>query len=98
MTEPHPQDHDLIVSLDEKVEWLVKTVTEMKENTIRRVDSVEATRLDKEVFQTYRREHEGVHADEEGRLRRVEKVVWAVGGGLAIIQVVIGILVALKLK
>lgn len=82
------RDHDLLVALNVKMEQVISDISELKDNTARRVSHLEDEKLDKAEALRLKSESDASHADFELRIRRLELWGALAIGGLAVIQFV----------
>jgi hypothetical protein len=81
-----PNDHDLLITVDTKLEILIREVKELKDNTTKRVETLEHEKLDKAEAQRLLKEAEKLHNDHESRIRRLERYGSAAIGALALLE------------
>lgn len=72
-------DHDLLITVNTKLNRVIDDIKDLKDNTTQRVLALEAEKLNKEEALRIKKENDDAHLDYELRLRRLE--LW---GGMAI--------------
>jgi hypothetical protein len=79
-----PNDHDLLIEINTKLERAIKDIAEIKDTTADRVNALEQEKLDKAEAARLKEEADTVHQDHEIRLRAIEKKIWTAAGATAI--------------
>lgn len=84
-----PNDHDLLIRVDTKLESLTHEVRLMRDGAAERLNYVELNKLNIKIFEEYKEEVEEREKDHEVRMRRMERVIYGGIGGLAVVQFVV---------
>ncbi len=88
MENEHTRDHDLLIKLNTQMDTLIRDVKEMKDNTAKRVDDLEADKVSMAQLEQYRADGAKIHDDHEARLRNVENIFESFKGKYAILAVI----------
>lgn len=92
------QDHDLLIELRTEMRAVRVDIKDLKDNTSKRVDALESEKINAvEVFRM-KQDADDIHHDHEKRLKKIESLTIYWAGGLAVINIIIGIAVAVLLK
>src|SRR3954466_5880072 len=93
-----PKDHDLLISMNVKLDRVITDVRDLNDSTTRRVSQLEQEKLDKTESSRLSKEAAELHEDHETRLRFLEPAYWWAIGALAVIDLLLGIGVAYVIK
>lgn len=88
-------DHDTLVEIKTMNVVMQSDIKEIKETTSRRVDALENEKLSSITAKEWKLEADLIHKDHDARLKSIENKQAFYAGALALLQIVIGIALAL---
>jgi hypothetical protein len=91
-----PKDHDLLISMNVKLDRVITDVRDLNDSTARRVSSLEQEKLDKVEADRLLKEEEKVHANHGKRIRFLERAYWIAIGALGLSNILLGIYLSLR--
>lgn len=90
-----PKDHDILIEIKTQVTRLISDVKDLKDDTARRVESVEREKVSKSEFSEAQIDHEKAHKLHEAQLAKHDKRIdflisayWKAVGALVALEVV----------
>lgn len=93
-------DHDLLIELRTEMKGIRAELKEMRENTIKRLETVENQMIDKNDLEEHKKNDYAIHEefikvdnDHETRIRRLEYITTLGIGGIAVLELVLKFLV-----
>lgn len=87
-TKPMPQDHDLLIRLDQKVDNLTTTIDKLSDSTAQRVSDLEHSRVTNPDYNAYVAIATKKSDDLEKRMRANERFIYVALGVITVVELI----------